>query len=529
MPQFDLALLDIVMVAVYVVVIVGIGFYFSRDQTSTDEYFLAGRSLTWGIIGFSLFATNMSTSSLVGMAGDAYAYGIAVYNYEWMAVVVLILFALFFLPFYLRSQVYTMPEFLEHRYDARARYYFSAVTIVGNVMIDTAGSLYAGALIIQILVPDFPVWQAVVLLAVLSGLYTITGGLKAVVYTDVLQAVLLIGASVVVSAVAFNRVGSWEAVTDATPPEMLSLVQPIGDPVLPWPGLVTGVFLLGFYFWGTNQFIVQRTLAAKSLRHGRRGALFAGLLKLPVLFIMVLPGTFARVLYGPDALAHADKVLPVMMFDMLPVGIRGFVLAALVAAIMSSVDSTLNSASTLVTMDFVKSFKPDASHRFLVIVGRIATGVFVFVAAGWAPLILDFPSLWQYLQTVLAYLTPPVVVCFVVGLFWGRANRHGALAALLVGHAAAVALAMAQWYLPGFSIQFLYVPPLLFAISSAALVVASLASAPPDDQTIQQYTWNLSHIERELSHAAESPWYGNFFVQSGLLLLLTAGILVAFW
>ncbi len=529
MPSFDLTLLDGLMVGVYVVVIVGIGLYVSRQQESTDDYFLAGRSLPWAVIGFSLFATNISTSSLVGMAGDAYAYGIAVYNYEWMAVVVLILFALFFLPFYLRSQVFTMPEFLERRFDARSRYYVSAVTITGNILIDTAGALYAGALVIRILFPGFPIWQAVAILAVLSGLYTITGGLKAVVYTDVIQAVLLIGASSVVSVMAFNRVGSWAAVTEATPPDMLSLIQPIGDPVLPWPGLVTGVFLLGVYFWGTNQFIVQRILAAKNLNHGRRGALFAGLLKLPILFIMVLPGTFARALYGPEALAQADKVLPTMMFDLLPVGVRGIVLAALVAAIMSSVDSTLNSASTLITMDFVKKLRPGASNRLLVIIGRCATGFFMLLAAAWAPFILNFPSLWQYLQTVLAYLSPPVVACFVFGVFWARANRHGALAALIVGHGVAVALALANWQIPGVDIQFLYVPPLVFAVSAVVIGVVSLAGDAPDPATVDEYTWTLSHVEQEFAEAAQRPWYKNFFVQSALLLLLTAGIVGLFW
>jgi len=529
MPTFELTALDISMVMAYVVVIVGIGFYFSRHQESTDDYFLAGRSLTWSIIGFSLFASNMSTSSLVGMAGDAYAYGIAVYNYEWMAALVLILFALFFLPFYLRSEVFTMPEFLERRYDARSRYYFSVVTVTGNILIDTAGALYAGALVIQIIYPDFPMWQSVMILAVLSGLYTITGGLKAVVYTDVIQAVLLIAASIVVSIIAFEQVGSWAAVKDVTPPDMLSLVRPIDDPVLPWPGLITGVFLLGFYFWGTNQFMVQRTLAAKDLDHGRWGALFAGFLKVPVIFIMVLPGTFARVLYGPEAIEKADMVFPTMLFDLLPVGIRGLVLAALVAAIMSSVDSTLNSASTLVTMDFIKKWKPEASNRTMVVIGRIVTGVFMLLSAAWAPVILDFPSLWQYLQTVLAYLSPPVVACFVIGLFWSGANRHSAIVALVVGHVASIGLALAEWLIPGFGIQFLYLPPILFAVSAITMVAVSLPGEDPDPAKIEAYTWTPEHIERELKHVASFPWYKNFFVQSAGLLAMIAVVFMLFW
>ncbi len=529
MPEFELFPIDIVMVAVYVVVIVGIGFYVSQHQESTDDYFLAGRSLTWSIIGFSLFASNMSTSSLVGMAGDAYAYGIAVYNYEWMAALVLIIFAVFFLPFYLRAEVFTMPEFLERRYDARSRYYFSAVTVLGNIIIDTAGALYAGALIIQIIYPEFPMWQSVVILAVLSGLYTIAGGLEAVVYTDVIQAVLLIGASIVVSIIAFNQVGSWQAVVEATPPDMLSLIQPIDDPVLPWPGLITGVFLLGFYFWGTNQFMVQRTLGAKDLDHGRWGALFAGLLKVPVIFIMVLPGTFARVLYGPEAIETPDMVFPTMLFDLLPLGIRGLVLAALVAAIMSSVDSTLNSASTLVTMDFVKKWRPNVDNRTLVIVGRVVTGIFMLLAAAWAPVILDFPSLWQYLQTVLAYLSPPVVACFALGLFWTGANRHSSIAGLVVGHVAAVGLALAEWLIPGFGIQFLYLPPILFTVSAITIVGVSLAGPAPDPATVDEYTWNPTHIEREMEHMAQFPWYKNFFVQSAALLVMIGVVLALFW
>jgi len=529
MPTFELTALDISMVLAYVVVIIGIGFYFSQDQESTGDYFLAGRSLTWGIIGFSLFASNMSTSSLVGMAGEAYAYGIAVYNYEWMAALVLIIFATFFLPFYLRAQVFTMPEFLERRYDVRSRYYFSVVTITGNIIIDTAGALYAGALIIQIIYPGFPMWQSVVILALLSGAYTIAGGLKAVVYTDAIQAVLLIGASIVVSIIAFNEVGSWQAVTDVTPPEMLSLVRPIDDPVLPWPGLITGVFLLGFYFWGTNQFMVQRTLGAKNLDHGRWGAVFAGFLKVPVLFIMVLPGTFARSLYGPEAITKADMVFPTMLFDLLPVGIRGLILAALVAAIMSSVDSTLNSASTLVTMDFIKKWKPNASNKTLVIAGRIVTGVFMVLAAAWAPVILDFPSLWQYLQTVLAYLSPPVVACFAIGLFWTRANRDSAFWGLVVGHLAAGLLAVAEWQISGFSVHFLYIPAILFVVSGLTIAVVSWNGEAPDPATVEAYTWNPTHIERELEHMATFPWYKNFFVQSAGILAMIVVVFILFW
>jgi SSS family solute:Na+ symporter len=523
MPEFQLHPIDILMVAAYVVVIVWLGFHFARRTKTTDDYFLAGRSLTWWLIVFSLLASNMSSATLIGLSGEAYAdgRGIAAYNYEWMAAVVLVFFIVFFLPFYLRSRIYTMPEFLEKRFDARSRYYFSGMTILGNIMIDTAGALYAGALVVKIVYPEIPMWQSVSVLAVLAGLYTIAGGLAAVVYTDAIQAVLLLGGSILVAILAFVKVGSWEAVTAVTPPEMLSLIRPADDPIMPWPGLLTGVFLLGFYFWGTNQFMVQRVLGAKNLNHGRWGAIFAGFLKLPIIFIMVLPGTFARVLY--PGLERADMVMPTMMFDLLPIGVRGLLITALVAAIMSSVDSTLNSASTLVTMDFVKKLRPASSNRMLVISGRITTGVFMILATLWAPQILRFPSLWEYLQLVLSYLSPPVVACFLVGLFWKRANRHSAFLGLLVGHMGSIVLLILQ---P--DMHFLYIPPILVALSAVTMVIVSYASEEPDPDQVARFTWSPKLFRAETAELAELPWFKNYRVLSIILLICTA-VFVAMW
>ncbi len=313
MPQFELTGIDLTMVGIYVIFIVALGFYFAKRTKSEEDYFLAGRSLTWWLIGFSLLASNMSSSSLIGMASEAYGRGIAVYNYEWMAVPILIIFIVFFLPFYLKTRIFTMPEFLGRRFDDRSRYWFSGITILGNIIIDVAAALYAGALVIQLIYPEIPIWQSVSVLAILAGLYTVAGGLAAVVYTDAVQAVLLLIGATMISVIAFTKVGSWEAVQAVTPPEMLSVIRPATDPVMPWPGLITGVFLLGFYFWTNNQFMVQRVLGAKDLNHGRWGALFACFLKLPIIFIMVLPGTFARVLY-PN-LERSDLAFPTMMFD----------------------------------------------------------------------------------------------------------------------------------------------------------------------------------------------------------------------
>lgn len=528
MPQFQIGIVDWVIVIAYFGFIIWRGFVYMKTHEDAEEYFLAGRSLAWPLVGLSLYASNMSSSSLIGMAGSGYATGFSVFSYEWMAAVVLIVLAVFFLPFYLRSRVYTMPEFLERRYDARSRYYFSGLTILTNIGVDTAATLYAGALVIQLIIPAIPLWQSILALAVLSGLYTIAGGLTAVVYTDAIQAVLLIFGSILVTVLAFLKVGSWEAVTAVTPADHLSIIQPADDAFLPWPGLFTGVLLLGFYFWATNQFIVQRALGARDLRNGQWGALFAGLLKVVTpLFIMIIPGAIARVLY-PD-LPEPNLVYPTLLFDLLPVGVLGLVLAGLIAAMMSSIDSALNSASTLITMDFYRKLRPGTSREGLMWVGRVFTFIFMVLAAVWAPQIDRFTTLWEYLQTALSYIVPPIVALFAVGLFWRRANGHGAFAAIVVGLATTVFFLVygsAPW-MP--EIHFLYIAGILFVVSCATILVASLLTAPPAEEKVADYTWSRRIFDAESAELVRQPWYRNYRYQSVGLLAVTAVVLAMFW
>lgn len=520
MPDLSLSTLDLFAVAAYIVVILAIGFAVSRRKTDAEGYFLAGRSLPWFLVGFSLFASNISSSTLVGLAGDGYNTGISVYNYEWFAAVVLVFFVIFVLPFYLRSRVYTMPEFLERRYDRRARYYFSTLTIVNSILLEIAGALYAGALVIKLLYPESSMLLSVAVLALLSGLYTAAGGLRAVVYTDALQAVVLLAGSVLVAVIAFQRVGSWEAVVAVSSAQDLSLVRPADDPFLPWPGLVLGLPLLGIYYWCNNQYIVQRALGARSLDHGRWGALFAGFLKLPVLFLMVMPGLFARVLY-PE-LDQPNMVFPTLILDLLPVGIRGLVLVALVAAIMSSLDSTMNAVSTLVTMDFAKQWRSGLSERALVRIGRVATLVVMILGTLWAPQIDRFPSLFSYLQQVLAYVAPPVVAVFLVGLFWKRSNAQGAVAALGVGAMVAVLVIVT-----GFEMHFLYVAAALFGLCVVVCVLVSLAVGEPAAGS-EDLVWTPAVYRAESASLSGTRWYLNYRLQALVLLVLTA-ILVSFF
>ncbi|MBP3192697.1 sodium:solute symporter [Natronogracilivirga saccharolytica] len=532
MPDFSLHTLDLVSIGIYLLIIIAIGFYVSRRVKDSTDYFLAGRSLTWSLIGFSLLASNMSSTSIIGMAGSAFNTGISVYNYEWMAAVLMVLFAVFILPIYLRNRIFTMPEFLERRFDHRSRYYFSAFTIFGNIFIDTAGALYAGALVVSLLYPEIPFIYSVVILAVLAGLYTIAGGLRAVIYTDLLQAVLLLAGCTAVSILALGEIGSWQTVREQTDPQMLSLIQPADDDFLPWPGIIVGVPLLGFYFWCTNQFMVQRVLGARSVDHGRWGAIFAGLLKVPALFIMVLPGIFALHLY-PELTAmedfSPDMVFPVLLFDLLPVGLRGIILIALIAAIMSSIDSTLNSASTLVTMDFSKKIRPEWNQRQLLVAGRVTTFIFMVIAAAWAPVITQFPTLWEYLQSVLAYQSPPFVAVLLLGIFSVRMNRHGAFAGLIAGHLVSLALFLMIMVFEVIDIHFLYVAPIILISSLAVTAGWSLAGTAPERSSIASYIWTPETYRQETIELKNKPWYQNYRIQSILLLAVTFAIVIWFW
>lgn len=519
--------LDLAVIAIYALGIIALGLYVSKRRASAEDYFLASRSMTWPVIGLSLLASNISSTTLIGLAGAAYGNGISVYNYEWMATVVLAFFCVFFLPFLLRSQVYTLPEYLERRYDRRARVYFSALTIFLNIVVDTAGTLYGGAIMLKLILPQWPLWEIVAVLALSAGVYTVAGGLRAVIYTETVQAVILLGASVFIAFFAFDKAGGWDAVMASVDPAKLSLIRPIDDPGVPWLGLVLGVPLLGFYFWCTNQFMVQRVLSAKNENHGRWGALFAGLLKLPVLYVMVLPGTAAILLY--PQLSKPDLVYPTLIFDLLPAGLVGIVVAGFFAAIMSSIASTFNSAATLVTMDFVRRWKPQADNATLVRAGRITTIVFMVLAVAWAPQIQRFESLWQYLQAVLAYAVPPVCALFLVGLFWRGTNAKGAFASVVAGLLGGAALFYANVLAPTpLGLHFLYVAPILFLLSSVVLIVVSAMSAPPSMAQVGALLWTPAFYRDETRQLAGMPWWQNYRVLSVLLLIATAVIVWSF-
>lgn len=533
-PSFALAPIDVAITVVYFVGVVAHGLWESRGKETPAEYFLAGRRLPWYLVGFSLFASNMSGASFVGLMGASYEYGLPVFNYEWTATVVLVFFALFMLPRFLSLGLYTIPEYLETRYDRRSRIAFSLFTVVAIVFIDTAGGLYAGGVVITT-VFDLSLGQAVGGLAVLAGVYTILGGLSAVVVTDTVQAVLLVLGATALFAIGLEEVGGWGELMrrlGEVGGRRTALVQPPDDPFLPWPG-IGGVLLLGFYYWTLNQFVVQRALGARSLEHGQKGALFAGLLKLPNLLIMVVPGALAVLLY--PGLETPDMAFPALAFDLLPVGLRGLVLTAIVAAIMSSLDSALNAASTLVTMDFVHPSVPGASRKSLVRLGRALTGLFMLVAALYSPLIARFRTLFEYFQSALSYVTPPVVAVFLLGLFWKRANAEGAfwtlIAAVFVGGplflAKEVTGIWTGWGLP--DLHFTYMGILAFLSGAALLAGVSLGTAPPEPERVEEVVFDPVALLRVPGEGEGGPGHRDVRWQAAALLGLTAATVLLFW
>lgn len=524
--QFQITWIDLSIVVFYLVASRVLALWLVRGKSAdADGFFLGGRNFIWPLIGFSLFATNMSGASFVGLAGAGYNSGISVFSYEWMAAIILVIFIFFILPFYLRSQVFTMPEFLERRYDRRLRYGFAALLIFLNIFLDCAGALYAGGLVVKTLFPTWPLWFGVLLLALLAAVLSITGGLGAVVVSDTIQACVLILGGLIIFFVAWAAIPSWEAVEQAAPAGALNIIQPLDDPALPWPGLFTGVLIIGIYFWTTNQMMVQRVLGAKNLDHGRWGSIFAGFLKLPILFIMILPGVFAVVLY-PD-LPTPDLAFPTLAFDLLPIGIRGIILAALIAAITSTVDSILNSASTVVTMDFVRPLRPKITDRGLVLAGRVTTVLVTLIAVIWSPQIQNFPSLWQYLQSILSYVTPPIVAIFLAGIFWSRASANAAFITFVGGVGLGIVFFVLNEVLATFSIHFLYAAGVSFALSCAAMVLISLIGPP--GREVADLTWTPAVWHQESRALEGVAWYQNYRYLSILLLVTTAVIVIAFW
>jgi SSS family solute:Na+ symporter len=519
-----LSTVDVVIIALYFLVVFAIGFYFSRQERTSTDYFLASRNVGWFAIGASLFVSNISTEHFIGLAGSGASSGLAVGHFEWLACLILLILGWVFVPFYLRSNVFTMPEFLERRFNRSCAVYLASISIIAYVFTKISVHLYAAAVVLERVVGWSPMTAAIILV-IATGVYTIAGGLAAVIYTDLVQTMILIVGAVVLTVLGLDKVGGFAGLRAALPADYFHMIKPASNPDFPWTGIFFGAPILGIWYWCTDQVIVQRVLSAKDEGHAKAATIFAGFLKILPVFMLVLPGLIAVALYrdlfkfGPQGqVLNGDVAYPTMIVNLLPAGLVGLMVAALLAALMGAMSSVFNSASTLVTLDFYKKLRPGVSEKRLVNFGRAATGVMVVLGLLWVPFIhLISSQLYIYLQSVQAYISPPIAACFILGILWPRLNGAGAISALLTGFglgafrfvmelkdraagAHRFASPVARWII---DINFLHYAILMFAICSAVLITISLLTPAPDRKKLAGLTFATVGTKLEVEPVQE--------------------------
>lgn len=500
--------IDLTIVVVYLAGITGIGLINARRQTeSSASYFLANRSLGWMNIGLALFATNISTVHLVGLASSAYSDGLVIGNFEWLAPLLLILLGLVFAPFYFRNRVATLPEFLEGRYGPAPRTFLAFMAVVGALFIHIGVTLYAGAVLFRAFVDLDIVWS-ILIVAGLTALYTVLGGLKAVVITESIQAVLLLVGALAVTLYGLAALGradihSLDALRAAAQPGQLSMIRTDGD--FAWWMMLLGYPVIGTWYWCADQTIVQRVLAARTLRDAQVGPVFCGYLKLLPVAVMVLPGVIGYVLFRDEIGSQPDATLVVLIQRLLPVGWQGVVIAGLLAALMSTVAGALNSAGTLMSMDVVHRLRPGLPDVALVRIGQ-GTAIAVMVAATvWSMFGERFGGIFKGINAMIAVLAPPISTVFLWGVFWRRGTKEAAFGTLVGGFvlgAAAFVLdfpAFGLKLLTGAGIPFMLQAFLLFAVCSLIFVAISLRTPPPSREQVDRYCWAhpLAALTRE--------------------------------
>jgi len=522
--------LDWFVLGLYFLALFGIALWvIKQKQKSTEDYFLASRHVGWFVIGASIFASNIGSEHIVGLAGTAAKTGVVMGHYELHSWLVLLL-GWVFVPFYMRSKVFTMPEFLELRYSPTARWFLSLISLVGYILTKVSVTVYAGAVVFQVLMGiDF--WTGALIIVLLTGIYTVLGGLRAVVYTEALQAMVLILGSVTVTIIGLVKIGGWNNLVAVAGAQHFNLFLPANDPNFPWTGMVFAPPIVGLWYWCTDQYIVQRTLAARDESQARRGTIFASYLKLLPFFIFIIPGVIAYALAKTGALnlPEADQAFPALVRTLLPVGLRGLVTGGLLAALMSSLAAVFNSCSTLFTMDIYKKLRPQSSERTLVSVGRIATGIVVLLGILWIPLMKHISGeLYHYLQSVQSYIAPPIAAVFLLGLFWKRINAPGALTALIGGFAIGMFRLFAElskeslsgWLFTFADINFLHFCIFLFLVSIAMMIIVSMFTQPPSDEQIK----GLTYATTVASDKAKSRASWNY--RDAVLSLIVVAIII---
>ena len=547
---------DWTIICIYFLILLGIVLSASRRQKTTTDYFLAGRNVGFFAIGASIFASNIGSEHIVGLAGQGASTGLAMAHYELHAWIVVLL-AWVFVPFYYQSKVFTMPEFLEKRFGKEPRWILSIVSLTAYVLTKVSVTVYAGALVFQTLLPDTfgspqnAFWVGAITTVTLTGLYTVAGGLRAVLYTDLLQTIILLIGSTAITYFGLLELGGFNElrVFASENVAQYALWRPLSDPDFPWLGILIASPIVGIWYWCTDQYIVQRTLAAKDLKTARRGALLGAFFKIWPVLIFLVPGLIGAALNAKGILEISidtngniigDQVFPTMVATLLPEGLRGLVVAGIIAALMSSLSSLFNSTATLFTLDIYKKIKPKVSEQKLVLIGRMATLVVVVFGLLWIPIMpmISKGGLYQYLQSVQGYLAPPITAVFLLGLFNSRINNKGATWGLSLGSFAGMLKLIIQAFFgkekianPEFlayigDINFLYFSGILFLFCVLLICLVSYQTELPDENQIDGLTYQT--IDKE---AIRESWDQKDIYATGVILglVLTIYLYFSFW
>ena len=540
----ELSTLDWLVLAGFFILLLGVvGMSMRQKEEDTADYFLAGRNASWLVIGASIFASNIGSEHLVGLSGSGAQSGMALAHWELQSWIILLL-GWVFVPFYWSSKVYTMPEFLERRYNSASRTFLSVISLVSYVLTKVAVTVYAGGIAFKTILGidsiwgiDF-FWISALGLVIITGIYTVLGGMKAIMWTSVLQTPVLIIGSVVILVVGLDQVGGWsevERINDAN----LHLIRAASDVDFPWPGIIFGSFIIGFWYWCTDQYIVQRVLSAKGIKEARRGTMFAGYLKLLPVFIFLFPGMIAVALKEKGIInyASADQAFPTLVAELLPSGVKGIVIGGLVAALMSSLASLFNSSATLFTIDFYKKFKPESSEKHLLKVGRIATIVIVILGILWIPVMsLIADVLYEYLQSVQSLIAPGIAAVFLLGLVSRRITPAAGYAGLVSGFV----LGMIRLVMLPFKdslantsfawiveMNWLYYCILLFVLVTVIMIVVSMFTKAASEEKLQGLTFRTlgKGTMREVVDGLDKWDY----IHTVGILGITAFIYIRFW
>lgn len=542
--MLQLSTLDWLVLAGFLLLMIGVVIVSMRDkEQNTTDYFLAGRNAGWLVIGASIFASNIGSEHLVGLSGSGAESGMALAHWELQSWIILLL-GWIFVPFYWSSKVYTMPEFLERRYNEQSRTFLSVISLISYVLTKVAVTVYAGGVAFKTILGieslwgiDF-FWISALSLVVLTGIYTVLGGMKAIMWTSVLQTPVLIIGSVVILVVGLDRIGGWEEM-ERLNGENMHLMRAASDENFPWPGIIFGSFIIGFWYWCTDQYIVQRVLSAKGIQAARRGTIFAGYLKLLPVFIFLVPGLIAHALQAKGVISFdsADQAFPTLVAELLPSGVKGIVIGGLVAALMSSLASLFNSSATLFTIDFYKKYKPESSEQQLLKVGRIATVVVVVLGILWIPVMsLIADVLYEYLQSVQSLIAPGIAAVFLLGI----CSKKITPTAGFVGLVAGFVLGMVRLVLLPFKTElagtplawvvemnWLYYCVLLFVLVCLIVIGLSFVTKAPTQANVQGLTFSTlgKDTMREVIKGLDKWDY----IHTSIILGITAFIYYRFW